>query len=402
MNATFELPSHITESLVRDFPLAYGRKTNLNPWDDLVAKEHAEAPEIYYAPEAHIDGSPSWVIRRTKDMRDIFSDTEHFSTNDYTPFSKLIGETWSSLPMESDPPIHTKHRAFINKLFVPKKLAELEDEIRAAAVKGIEAFKDKGECEFVKDFALEFPIRVFMSLMGMEQERLKEFRSWEEGLLHAESPEQMIDAVRNVAHYLRDEIKKSKTDPKSDLFTYVAEGEIDGEPLSDDELVGFAFNLFIGGLDSVSANLGLHFLHLATHPEHQTQLRENSEMIPDAIDEFMRTYGALMGHRRCKKEITIKGVTMKPGDPVVLAAALSGRDPSEYENVNEAILDRRPRHNSFGFGPHLCLGMHLARRELRIAMEEFFRLIPEFSIAPDHELTYWLGVIQPVELPLKW
>ena len=402
MNASIDLPSHVPESLVRDFPLAYGRQTQRDPFGDIAAKEHAEAPEIYYAPHAHIDGSPSWVVLGVQDMRDIFSDTEHFTTHDYTPYSKLIGETWASLPMESDPPIHSKYRAFINQLFTPKKTAALEDDIRASAIEGIEVFRSRGQCEFVEEFALEFPIKVFMRLMGMQPERLKEFRGWEMGLLHAKQPEEMVEATRNVSNYLRSEIEKRRSDPKDDLFTYIAQGEFDGVPLTEDELVGFAFNLFIGGLDSVSANLGLHFRHLATHPEHQSQLRAQPEMIPNAIDEFMRAYGALMGHRRCKKEIKIKGITMKPGDAVVLASALAGRDPNEYPNVNEVILDRKPRHNSFGYGPHLCLGMHLARRELRIAMREFLRLIPDFRLAPDYKTTYWVGVIQPIQLPLVW
>ena len=93
---------------------------------------------------------------------------------------------------------------------------------------------------------------------------------------------------------------------------------------------------------------------------------------------------------------------MKPGDGVVLSAALAGRDPEEYDNPNEVILDRKPRHLSFGYGPHLCLGMHLARRELRIAMQEFLRLIPDFRLAPGHKMTYWLGVMQPTRLPLVW
>lgn len=402
MNASITLPSHVPESLVRDFPFAYGRKTQRDPFGDLAVKEHEEAPEIYYAPQAHLDGTAAWVVRGTQDLRDIFFDTEHFTTADYTPYSKLIGETWASLPMESDAPLHTKHRAFLNKLFMPQALAKLEDDIRASAIEGIEVFRARGECEFVEEFALEFPIKVFMQLMGMQPERLKEFRSWEMGLLHAKNMEEMIDATRNVDAYLRSEVEDRRHNPKDDLFTYIAQGELDGVPLTEDELVGFAFNLFIGGLDSVSANLGLQFHHLATYPEHQTRLRAQPEMIPDAIDELMRAYGALMGHRHCKKEITIKDVTMKPGDAVVLSAALAGRDPNEYPNVNEVILDRKPRHLSFGFGPHLCLGMHLARRELRIAMEEFLRLVPDFRVAPGHKMTYWLGVMQPLELPLVW
>jgi len=294
----FTPPAHVPESLVRDFPLNYGLTTRRDPFGDLAAKEHEEAPEIYYAPSAHLDGSPSWVVRRTEDLRKIFFDSEHFGTEDYTPYAKLIGKTWVSTPMESQPPQHTKHRAFINRMFTPRALGKLEDDIRRDAIGHIEGFKTKGQCEFVEEFAIEFPIRVFMRLMGMDPARLQEFRAWEMGLLHAKSEEEMVSATRNVDAYLREQIEDRRHNPKDDLFTYVAQGEIDGVPLTEDELVGFAFNLFIGGLDSVTSNLGLHFHHLATHPVHQELLRVQPELIPAAIDELMRAYGAISGHRR--------------------------------------------------------------------------------------------------------
>jgi cytochrome P450 len=177
----------------------------------------------------------------------------------------------------------------------------------------------------------------------------------------------------------------------------------DGRNLTDDELVGFCFNLFIGGLDTVSTNMGMQMRHLAETPEHQALLRANPELIPDAVNELMRAYAAVSMIRTCVKEAVVCGVTIRPGDKVLLPTYLAGRDPEAFDRPDEVILDRKPRHVSFGYGPHLCIGMHLARRELRIALEEFLGNIPDFWIEPGAEIESYLAtIIQPVTLPLVW
>ena len=212
----------------------------------------------------------------------------------------------------------------------------------------------------------------------------------------------MAEATRKTVAFLREEIDKRRDDPPDDAFGYALKAQIDGQPLTDDELVGFAFNLFIGGLDTVSTNMGLQVLHLARNPDHQQELREHPDRIPRAIEELMRAYAPVTTFRTCTKETVFKGVTMMPGDKVAMMTTLVARDPDEFDAPNEVRLDRNPRHVSFGYGVHTCIGMHLARRELRIALEEMLARVPMFQVKPDHHLRYWLGMIQPVELPLVW
>ena len=395
------LPSHVPEDLVRPFPFVFGTTTERDPFGDMAAEVH-KLPEVFYAEHAYPGGTGAWVIRRTEDLRQVYFDTEHFSVKDFSPFSKLIGETWNNLPAESDPPMHALHRAFVNPIFTPKAMTRLEDRIRFYAREYIDAFKDRGACEFMADFAFEFPIKVFLELMGLPLERTKQFLEWEMGLLHNHDLGKIAAATRSVVDYLRAEIEDRRRNPKEDLVTYGVQAEIDGRKLTEDELVGFTFNLFIGGLDTVSTHIGLQFRHLAEHPEHQAQLRAHPHQIPAAIDELMRAYPAVTTFRTCSKEVMLKGVTFMPGDKVTMSTTLAGRDPDEYERPNDIILDRKPKQVSFGYGPHLCVGMHLARREMRIAMEEFLSTIPAFTVKPGHKVVSHLGLIQPVELPLVW
>jgi cytochrome P450 len=396
------IPAHVPSELVKpDFPFIFGLTTDKDPFNELAASVH-EGPDIIYAPFAYPGGQPAWVPRRMKTLRAIYMDTEHFSSTDFSPFSKLIGANWINSPAELDPPAHGPFRQMVNPAFTPKAMAALEDKIRVYAAEYIDAFAAKGECEFMGDFAFEFPIKVFMDLMGLPHERVAEFMEWEMNLLHNHDLSKIAWATQKVVDYLAEEIEDRRRNPREDLITFGVNGKLGDRALSQDELIGFMFNLFIGGLDTVSTNMGLQFWHLATHAEDQARLRAHPSEINHAIDELMRAYGAVTTFRTCKKEIEIDGIRFLPGEKVAMSTTLAGRDPAEFDDPADVRLDRKPRHVGFGFGIHTCVGMHLARRELRIAMEEFLARIPPFRLKPGHQVVCHMGMIQPVELPLVW
>ena len=395
------LPAHVPEHLVHPFPFVFGTTTARDPFNELVPEVHRQPP-IFYALHAYPGGTAAWVVRRAREMRQIYLDTEHFSNKDFSPFSQLIGESWSQLPAETDPPMHALYRAFVNPIFTPKAISKLEEKIRHTAITYIEAFRAKGECDVMKEFAFEFPIKVFLELMGFPLSRTGQFLEWEMALLHNHDVSAIAAATRALVAYLRGEIDNRRANPSDDLISYGVMARIDGRGLTEDELLGFTFNLFLGGMDTISTHIGLQLRHLAEHPVDQATLRNQPERIPEAIEEMMRAYPGVTTFRTCKKEIDFNGVRMMPGDKIAMSTTLSGRDPEEYDRPNEVILDRKPKHLSFAYGPHLCVGMHLARREMRVALEEFLRLIPTFQIQPGHVVHSHLGLIQPVDLPLIW
>jgi cytochrome P450 len=397
------VPAHVPESLVRpDFPLIFGLTTEANPFTDLIDEIHANEPPVFYAPHAYPGGTPAWIVRRTEDLRAVYFDTDHFSSANFSPFPQLIGENWTNLPAEKDPPMHKLYRAFVNPLFTPKKMAQLEDQIRVYARKYVDRFKDRGSCEFMTEFAFEFPILVFMDLMGLPHDRMKEFLEWEMNLLHNHDLAKIAEATRKVVDYLDAEILDRKANPRDDLLSYGVTAEMDGRKLDRDELMGFAFNLFIGGLDTVSTHMGLQFWHLATHADDQARLRADPSLISNAIEELMRAYPAVTTFRTCTSETQIAGITVMPGEKVAMCTTLAGRDPAEYDAPATVDIARKARALSFGYGPHLCVGMHLARREMRIAMEEMLAALPPFRVKDGHTVSCHLGMIQPVELPLVW
>jgi cytochrome P450 len=400
-HAVEPIPAHVPPELVRPFPYILGAKTKVPPHSFIKAIH--EGPEVIWAERCFNGVRGAWVPRRAEDLQRIYHDNEHYTSRGFAPFADLVGDTWYFVPAELDPPKHSLMRAAINPLFTPKRMAALEDKIRGYAREAVATFRDRGSCEFMSEFAFEFPVKVFMEMMGLPQSGVKQFLAWEHGFIHEHDLEKVKDATRAVVAYLREQIEDRRVNPRDDFITFGVQAEVEGRKFDDNELVGFCVNLFLGGLDTVSSTMGMHFLHLAERPDHQAILRAKPEMTPDAIEEMMRAYATVATSRECIKEDKIGGVTVKPGDKVHMATFLASHDPAAYPNPDEVILDRKARHVSFGYGPHLCLGMHLARREMRIAMEEMLAALPEFSLEPGVELNYYLAAtIQPVELPLVW
>ena len=396
------IPDHVPPEMVMHYPCTVADKTTENPFDRIIP-ELAARPIAFYAPGAVPTGDSAWVFRRAEDLRRIFRDSENFTARGWSSFSGLIGDSWYQVPVEYDPPEHGPLRALLNPWLSPQRMNALGDRVRDHAKFYIDQFKDRGSCEFMSEFAFKFPIAVFLELMGLPQEDVEQLLKWEQGLLHEADVTQIANATRCVRDYLVEKLAERTREPREDFLSLIAHAKIDGKPITQDEKIGIAFNFYTGGLDTVSTNIGLHFRHLAENPEHQKFLRENPDQIPLATEELLRAYAAVTTYRICTKEIEIAGARVMPGDRVAMNTTLACRDASKYDQPHEVRLDRGPQHETFAFGPHRCVGMHLARRELHCALEEFLKAIPQFSIAPGAEIVSTLGpIIQPETLPLVW
>ena len=373
-----------------------------NPFETIIPQIH-QGPAAFYADNISLN-QPGWVVRKAADLRKIYADTEHFHKQGNTGFARMIGDDWDIIPTELDPPVHTKFRKALNPIYSPSQMMKLNDRVKEQARVYIDQFADKGECEFVRDFGLRFPIMIFLDLIGLPRDQVEQFLTWEKQLLHGTDHEARITSVKAVKELLIETIKDRKKNPGDDLISKTMELEVDGRKWSDQEVFGHCFNLYLGGLDTVTANLGLHFYHLATHPEDQAKMRSNTfEQNVVAIEELLRAYAAVSTNRIVSKPFVLDGQEMQPGDFVVMSTPLAGRDPEAYENPQEVRLDRKPSHVTLGHSLHRCLGQHLARRELQCAIEEFLTVIPEFRVQEGYKVPFFLSnVIHIPELPLTW
>ncbi len=395
-------PDHVPASLVRPYPFKL-RGATVPVLPRTMIPEIHTYPPIFWAEDVHPMLPGAWVPRTQEELQQIYQDTDHFTVRGTSQFAQMIGQEWFSIPHEADPPLHSRYRMLLNPMFAPKNIAKLEDHIRQFARSRLLELRPLGECDFVTDFAFEFPIRVFLELMGMPQEDMATFLEWEHAILRSSTQEPVSDALRKITAYLAQQCADRRENPRNDLISLAVESEIDGRKLTDDELMGFCFNLFVGGLDTVSTNMSNHFRHLAENPQDQDYLRANPDAIGDAIDEMMRAYAAVTTMRLCKKDTRIGDVEMKAWDLVIMPTHLAANDPEAFPRPEVVDFARKPRHVSFGYGPHLCIGMHLAKREMRIAMEEALAILPPFSVAPGAAIdSFCSGIIGPVSLPLVW
>lgn len=397
------MPAHVPAFLVFDCPIAERKSYFENVFATKITQVHFETPPVFWCPTLYLDGSGAWVVRRVADLKEILADDDLFTTRDFTGFARMIGEKWDVVPVELSGERHTKFRKVLNPVFTPQKMSALDKQVRQRAEQFVSTFEKNGECEFVRDFASPFPVSIFLDLFGLPQEEMKQFLQWVFSLLHTPHMDERMAATRAVKAYLIDAIHKRRKNPTEDWISQAMAYEIDGVRWSDDELFGYCFALFLGGLDTVTVNLSNHIYHLATNIGQQEELRAEPSKLVLAIEEMLRAYASVTTFRTVTRETEFKGVKMMPGDKVAVSTTLTSRDPEAWDSPSEIRFDRRPNHLAFGSSSHRCIGMSLARRELQIAMEQMLKQLPPFRVDPKQQVPFKLGNMTMVEkLPLVW
>ena len=399
---TSAVPAHVPTELLVPYDLLRISAPHDDPFK--VMNSLRDKGEILYTPVHFSNSSGAWVLTRAEHIRSVLQNPQLFSSRGVSGFSKLLGETWDMIPLELDPPKHTAFRAILNPLLAPRKIAQMEQGIRATCIELIDAVAQRGECEFMQAFARPFPVRIFLQLMGLPVQLFDQFLSWNNSILFAESLSDRVEAAAAIRDYLRELIAERKRRPVDDLVSAAVQASVEGKPISDDEILGICYLLFVGGLDTVAASLGFYFRYLASHPGQQSLLRENAAQIPVAVEELLRAHSVVMVSRFATADTEIAGVALKKGDCIAIYTSFASFDSKEFELPEQVDLNRSVnRHIAFSYGPHRCVGSHLARRELVTAIEEWTRRVPLLRIPEDAEVTMHGGVVFSVDkLPLAW
>ncbi|MET0362036.1 MAG: cytochrome P450, partial [Sphingobium sp.] len=291
----------------------------------------------------------------------------------------LTGGSWKLIPNELDGAEHRAARMLMNPWFSPKAVNQLKDKIRERAVGLIDRMLDKDSCEFMEAFGRPFPITIFLELMGFPVEQLDTFLKWEFDLLHTTNHEDRARASAQIIDFLWGEFCDRRVNPRDDLTTKIATAELGGEPLNEDQAKGMLYSLFAGGLDTVASSLSFYFHYLARHPELQARLRADLSLVPYAIEEFLRRFSPVNARRMAAQDVELGGVTIRKGEWVFMGYALASLDPTEFPDPMTVDIDRRQiRHAAFASGPHFCIGAHLAKMEIKTALEEWLTRVPPF------------------------
>jgi cytochrome P450 len=350
-------------------------------------------------------GPGFWTVVNHEGILAILQNPQVFSSSVVTALDPEPQYKW--IPEMLDGEEHKQWRRQLGPLFSPGAVERLDDAVRQRAVGLIEAAAEKGSCDFMADFAQQFPTTIFLEMMGLPVDELDQFMQWEHSILHIANDEeglkQRAEASLAVMQRFAAIIGERRVEPREDIVSKALAYEIDGEPVTDADLLSFCLLMFMAGLDTVSATLGWIFLHLARTPEDRDRIVRQPELIPTAVEEFVRAYAIVIPARKVTEDIEIQGCPFKAGDMVNIPLSAATRDDAAFTDARTIDIERKPNnHIAFGAGPHRCLGSHLARRELKIAMEEWHKRIPSYRLAPDAALFETGGQLGLTTLPLIW
>jgi cytochrome P450 len=323
-----------------------------------------------------------------------------------------LGNIRPLIPLSVDPPGHVKYRKILDPLFAPKRMEALEDDITGRVNHFIDAFIERGECHFTNEFAVLFPSSVFLGLMGLPWEELDTLLHLKDGIMRPKGDPADPDSSSRIQRatgleiyaYFEAILDERERQPRDDILSQFLTFEIDGEKLTREEILDICFLFLIAGLDTVTDTLTCSFAYLGAHPDHRRQLVDDPALIPAAVEELLRWETPVPNvFRMAIGQTEISGCPVTAGSFIAVNLGAANVDQAEFPDAFEVRFDRASnRHLAFGGGVHRCLGSHLARRELRVAMREWHRRIPEYTVKPGIELHYPLGLRSVENLELLW
>ncbi len=361
------------------------------------------------------DTGGSWLLTRYDGSCAMLSDTDTFSSQ----ASSYPERPW--IPQAIDPPAHTAYRRILNKWFTPDAMTAMEPHLEQFAGELLDKMLEKDEFDFVADFADPFPTVIFCELFGFPLEDYPQLMDWKNTLMHSsdghgrgralalvkarelgieldedgEIPkDRLVDVWSSTGaalyEYFGKLLETRRQAPRQDMISWLIDAEYEGErPLTEEELLDTLFLMFMAGLDTVASALGLIVKTFAEQPDKRREfvaLMDDSRRLMLATEELVRYNAIVLLPRRVTRPVEFEGVRFHVEDQVSCPTMAANRDPEQFENPDEIIFDRVPnRHMGFGHGPHRCLGLHLARRELRIALVQLHRRLPDYELHPDHK-----------------
>ncbi|MFC0302821.1 cytochrome P450 [Sphingomonas sp. C8-2] len=393
-------PEHVPAELVRDFDL-YDIP---GAAEDIQAAYRAiqqASPDIFWTP--HNGGH--WVATRGEDIVEMQRDYNRFSHQHIV--LPPMPDAPRQIPLEMDPPEHARYRRPLMQALLPSIVSELESKVRQVAIDAVERLLPRGECEFVEDFAKVLPIHVFLELVELPLDDKAYLLALAEDSVRGRDAETRGRSQQLMGAYLLPWIRARREMPGNDLLSKLVNVDIGGERISEAEATSYATLVLFGGLDTVAGMIAFIARFLAQNPEQRRQLVERLDddaFVKNAIEEMVRRHGLANTARVIASDFDYKGVSFRAGDRILPANLFVGVD--DRINPDPLVVDfsrEKPVHAAFGNGAHACPGAVLARREIRIFLQEWLSRIPDFRIKPGTRPVLATGMVNGVlRLELVW
>jgi cytochrome P450 len=351
----------------------------------------------------------AWLPTRYDDVAAIAYDTDHFSsraiimTNFRPPLD--LAPAGGTPPISSDPPFHAHARKLLLPAFTKSAVSRYEAATRQFCHSLIDGLAGQDVVDAAQDYAQHIPVRVITDMLGFPPEDGPQFRQFvKDGLEAVNLPgEERIARTDKLFDYLLAQIRDHLDNPRDDLTSYLIDAEIYGRKLEPAHVAGAMALLLIAGIDTTWSAIGASLWHLARTPGDRERLVAEPGLLATAVEEFLRAYAPVTMARLVKEDMHWRGVDMKAEDWILLSFPAANRDPAQFDRADEVVIDREVnRHAAFGLGIHRCVGSHLARMELRVALEAWLERIPSFSLDDPAVVAWSAGQIRgPRSLPLR-
>ena len=328
-------------------------------------------------------------------VRAVAYDPEHFSSKRVVVREKPPNVSLPSPPITSDPPHHKPSRMLLLPAFTPQKIDLLIPDARRICNELLDQLSGRSEADAAIDYAQHIPVKVIAKMLGIPEAEGDRFRKWihvfiEDTIVDdGTSAERIIATATEMNAFFKHYADQRRVDPKDDLITFLINATMNGEPLTERHFYGTLQLLLIAGIDTTWSAIGASLLHLGTHPADRDRLAAEPALMPTAVEEFLRAYAPVTMARRVAKDAEIGGCPAKAGDWVMLSFPAANRDPAVFPDPDTVIIDREDnRHAAFGLGIHRCIGSNLARMEITVALEEWLKRYPHFTV-PDRTKVQW-------------
>jgi hypothetical protein len=319
-----------------------------------------------------------WALSRFADVHDALADHDTFSSAQGLTWDPRAAEQAGVLPMmvTTDPPAHTDLRKLINRGLTPRRVAALEPAIRTVVTDAIDALRRRGGGDLVEHLAVPLPTAIIGRFIGVPPAERAQFHGWATAVVSGTSGaayhEDHHRATRDLYGYFRGLIAARRAEPADDLLGALVAAEVDGQRLRDEDVLGFCFNLIVGGIETTTSLISNGMVVLQEHPTARDRLAAEPHRIPAAIEELLRLETPVVGLcRTTTRAVERHGVTIAAGEKVLLLFGAANRDEREFVDPDRLDLERAAeRHLAFGYGAHYCIGAALARLMGRVAFEE--------------------------------
>jgi cytochrome P450 len=411
-----------TQRLTDDAPAGQDRTvgddSDFEVFDDAVAGDSRDPyPELALARSAHPvqrldmsnmphdEAKPVFFVYRYDDVLEVLRDGETYSSGQIIEL--IMGDVMGRhIMLGMDDPEHRRYRALVSTAFGPKAIARWEAElVGPIAAQLIDRFADRGHADLVREFTFPYPTQVIAGMLGLPRADYQQFQRWSIAILSVFTKrEAAIAASEQVKEYLAQILGDRRREPRDDLISDLAKAELDGERLTDEEIFSFLRLLLPAGVETTYRSTGNLLFSLLSRPDQLQAVRADRSLIAQAIEEAVRYEAPLLNITRlATRDTVLGGVPIPEGSTVMTMLAAANRDESRWNDPDEYDIFRSARPSvAWGQGPHICLGMHLARVEMRLAVSLLLDRLPNLRLDPGGDDPHIRGQVfrSPTSLPV--